>query len=504
MRKSCKSENYLRRKIECFMDLGQVFTRREIADYMVSLFNIDTIETILDPCFGEGVFIHSLLEHQFNSIQGYEIDPFLFEHVKKNKLNYVELFNSDFLLSNIPKKYSGIIMNPPYIRHEKINDLNELGITKKQLSKEKIYEGLPLNANIYMYFVIKAISLLKPNGELVIIFPSNWLQSKHGIVFKKLLLKDCSILKQVSIKGQLFEQNALVEVVVLKLVKAKVTSLTVTDNLIFNGRKLVRDLSDNMDLDVDFPDSLTKLAKIRRGLTTGYNKMYINPPLNNCEEYIFPIISSPKSVVGYSTKNAHLDQILILDKYNYKDISSDLNEYLNTHKKYILFNKSPKTLFEKIKANENNWFKINKIPSKGIIFGYFIRDEIKFIIHDCDSLVRDNFYIIEPNIDKLLMLALLNNYYCYYQLEKMGKEYGGGLLKLQKYDLEHIKFPNIETILGNDIENLKRLGKKLMDSKSGYLNIIDDITKVIANYSSITYEVIKLSYIKKKSNRLKK
>ena len=43
-----------------------------------------------------------------------------------------------------------------------------------------------------------------------------------------------------------------------------------------------------------------------------------------------------------------------------------------------------------------------------------------------------------------------------------------------------------------------------MDSKSGYLNIIDDITKVIANYSSITYEVIKLSYIKKKSNRLKK
>ena len=86
----------------------------------------------------------------------------------------------------------------------------------------------------------------------------------------------------------------------------------------------------------------------------------------------------------------------------------------------------------------------------------------------------------------------------------MGKEYGGGLLKLQKYDLEHIKFPNIETILGNDIENLKRLGKKLMDSKSGYLNIIDDITKVIANYSSITYEVIKLSYIKKKSNRLKK
>ena len=64
------------------MNLGQVFTRREIADYMVSLFNIDTIETILDPCFGEGVFIHSLLEHQFNSIQGYEIDPFLFEHVK--------------------------------------------------------------------------------------------------------------------------------------------------------------------------------------------------------------------------------------------------------------------------------------------------------------------------------------------------------------------------------------------------------------------------------------
>ena len=132
------------------MDLGQVFTRQEIADYMVSLFNIDTNENVLDPCFGEGVFIKSLLANQFKLIQGYEIDSRLFEHTKQQRFESVELFNTDFLLSKNNKKYGGIIMNPPYIRHEKINDLDKFGITKERLLNEKIYRDLPPNANIYM------------------------------------------------------------------------------------------------------------------------------------------------------------------------------------------------------------------------------------------------------------------------------------------------------------------------------------------------------------------
>ena len=60
-------------------------------------------------------------------------------------------------------------MNPPYIRQEKIDDLARLGITKEKLRKDKIYEPLPSTANMYMYFIFKALDLLKEEGELIVI-----------------------------------------------------------------------------------------------------------------------------------------------------------------------------------------------------------------------------------------------------------------------------------------------------------------------------------------------
>ena len=87
---------------------------------------------------------------------------------------------------------------------------------------------------------------------------------------------------------------------------------------------------------------------------------------------------------------------------------------------------------------------------------------------------------------------------------KIGKEYGGGLLKLQKYDLENIKFPNTTVISQEDNETLKQLAKKLLKAKSNYQKLIDDITKIISHYSDINYDLIKSNYLEKKRSRLEK
>ena len=68
------------------MDLGQVFTSSVVAKYMVSLLNISFSSSILDPCFGDGVFIDACLEAGFTNITGYEIDENLYNAVKKMPL----------------------------------------------------------------------------------------------------------------------------------------------------------------------------------------------------------------------------------------------------------------------------------------------------------------------------------------------------------------------------------------------------------------------------------
>lgn len=42
------------------MELGQIFTNKYIANFMVSLFDLKKGAKILDPCFGTGVFLGAL------------------------------------------------------------------------------------------------------------------------------------------------------------------------------------------------------------------------------------------------------------------------------------------------------------------------------------------------------------------------------------------------------------------------------------------------------------
>ncbi|HGI5494771.1 TPA: N-6 DNA methylase, partial [Streptococcus pyogenes] len=89
------------------MDLGQVFTKSSVAEYMAALFNLKNDATILDPCFGDGSFFKALQKQGYTDITGYEIDEKLY---KKNKLKWrgIELYNSDFLFNNSSETFDGI------------------------------------------------------------------------------------------------------------------------------------------------------------------------------------------------------------------------------------------------------------------------------------------------------------------------------------------------------------------------------------------------------------
>lgn len=463
------------------MDLGQVFTNGSVATYMVSMFGLKKEASILDPCFGAGVFLTASIQHGFTNIEGYEIDKELYESVRE-RFPAITLYNEDFLKAVNTKKYDGIIMNPPYIRQEKIDDLKSLGITKAQLRKNRIYEQLPSTANMYMYFIVKALDLLKDDGELVVIFPSSWIDARSGKLFKEALESKATIIKQVHITGEVFEKTALVEVVILKLQKGKVNSnIKVTYLEIRNGQICeVEKTSDFAELKLDIPFS--RYATVRRGLTTGYNAMYINPELKRTEsrEYLVPIISSPKLITGYGTKDAELDDLLYVQED--ANISDEIKRYIKRWEKDILNKKSPKTLYQKIQ-NDKSWYTVNLVDGKGIIFSYFVRNDMKFVLNESGYLVRDNFYIIKPHIDEYLMFSLLNNHFTYYQLEKRGKKYGAGLLKLQRYDVEALNFPDINVFSDVDRSKLISLSKEL--AGIGNKNNIIKITEILSNYLGV-------------------
>lgn len=477
------------------MDLGQVFTSEKVADFMVSL--IDCKDgTVLDPCFGRGAFLKACKQQSINNIVGYEIDKSLYELTKKEYPCF-NLINDNFLLSSSSTKYDTVIMNPPYIRHENIDDLINIGITKEIIRRNSLFEDLPKTANMYMYFVIKALDVLKNDGTLIVIFPDSWVNSLNGKRFREVVFSNNTLIQQFNVSGDVFEKNALVKVVVMKIKKGKFQTKTTTQNVLFLNNK-IRFINKQESLyNLGFKTTFDSIASVKRGITTGFNKAFINPKIENTTD-IIDIISSPKSISDYSTKNSTFDSLLYVHNINKAD--KETKSYCEKWTKQIVLDKHPKTLYQKILSGED-WFRLRLYDCSGIIFGYFIRNEIRFIDNSDGNLVRDNFYIIYPRIDKFLLFALLNNYYSYLQLEQNGKHYGAGLLKIQTYDIKNILFPKIEEISKKDIVQLKKLSHQLIEFNDS--NIIRTITQIISKYSLLSAEEAESVYLMMKTNRLK-
>lgn len=477
-------------------DLGQVFTKGNVARYMVSLFDLPKQAAIMDSCYGAGSFLDALLEYEYSNVTACEMDTALFENTRE-KYHQYRLINIDFLKYGDSNAYDGIVMNPPYIRQEKIDELEPYGITKETLRSNPIFSGLPSTANMYMYFIMKAIDLLKDGGQLIVIFPSSWMNARSGVEFRKTMLSKCGVEKQIHIHGDVFEREALVEVVILKLIKGKTDLDMIEEYLESKDGELQSVSSRENKAFREFSYPFSKLAAIRRGLTTGCNEMYINPELL-CEDSgcFKPIISSPKSIDGYSTRNARLDRLFCPGE---NAVSDEISSYLDFWKNKIIQEQKPKTLYLKVNSSDK-WYEIREICGEGILFSYFVRNDMKFVMNETGVLARDNFYIIRPKVDKWVLFALLNNYYTYYQLELRGKKYGAGLLKLQRYDIEGLYFPDYEVISDTDKKEMAILSHKLLESADA--SVIGEITQLISRYSRINYKEITERYASIKSNRL--
>ncbi|MCX7662010.1 MAG: Eco57I restriction-modification methylase domain-containing protein, partial [Candidatus Omnitrophica bacterium] len=105
-----------------------------------------------------------------------------------------------------------VIANPPYVRQEKIEDLNKF--YSKQEYKEKLiyqtkedwhydYSANPIKSvipdkfdkkcDLYVYFYLKGLKLLNPEGILCYISSNSWLDVGYGRILQEVLLKSSCI-----------------------------------------------------------------------------------------------------------------------------------------------------------------------------------------------------------------------------------------------------------------------------------------------------------------------
>ena len=194
--------------------IGQVFTPRYVADFMVNnshkfIEKWDKpphVLQVLEPSAGEGVFLDSLRKQGYSNITAYEMDYTLKDQLLTSYPN-VNFKFENFLGSDILQKFDLIIGNPPYLGQNYNSTIFQEYVDLYPICAE-YFVG---NMDLFYFFIHLGIEKLNPGGILTYITTNYWItkSEKTGIrLLKPHILDECFLLQYIDLSQLTLFQGA--------------------------------------------------------------------------------------------------------------------------------------------------------------------------------------------------------------------------------------------------------------------------------------------------------
>lgn len=154
---------------------GVYYTPSSAAEFMADWLVRHDGEHILEPSFGEGIFLRSVVasseSRNFSHVHltGFEIDEAVKARTQEQfSQRNIGLHCADFL-STIPYPVQGVVGNPPYVRLRNLPD-NQ----KEQalaIAGSVMGESMEPSGSVWMPFVLHAMRFLTPGGRMALVLP---------------------------------------------------------------------------------------------------------------------------------------------------------------------------------------------------------------------------------------------------------------------------------------------------------------------------------------------
>ena len=153
---------------------GSYYTSQRIANYMVEWALRDKSDSLLEPSFGDGVFLDaafdrfSALGNNTPTVIGVELQPTVFsKYADSAPLSFVG-YCKDFMDHSEETAVSAVVGNPPYVS---LRNLKEEDRTRA-IDRTADYKIKMLSSgSLWMPFTIHASNMLVPNGRLAFVLP---------------------------------------------------------------------------------------------------------------------------------------------------------------------------------------------------------------------------------------------------------------------------------------------------------------------------------------------
>lgn len=179
---------------------GSYYTPKLLANFITKriLSFKNEYKDILEPSVGDGIFVQCFFDNLHHSTNDFSITVFeknknelkkttdIYKQNKRANVTFKPLAG-DFLdlYKEIDNKFDIIIGNPPYIKKNRLTK-KQIEESKKILKENGLKNGVN---NIWVSFLISCIKLLKDDGIISLVLPSELLQVKFAEEIREFLKK---------------------------------------------------------------------------------------------------------------------------------------------------------------------------------------------------------------------------------------------------------------------------------------------------------------------------
>ena len=344
---------------------GQYFTKNIILKEKVLEFIKNKPKLILEPSIGRGDLVDYVMKNMDKNMDVkfnmFEIDNKiqLLSGINKDNVEY-----NDFLKSKIDIRYTTIIGNPPYVK------------TKK--------------GNLYIDFINKCYNLLKENGELIFVVPSDMFKLTSISKILENMMTNGTFTDIFFPNDETLFEHANIDVMVFRYCKDKTLEKKASIN---NKIKFITATNGLITFDDNYNDGyiLKDYFNAYVGLVSGKEGIYKNK-LGNLN-----ILRSENCYEKY----------ILVKKYPFGN--NEIDEYLLKNKDILIKRKIRK-------FNEKNWFEwgaprnikiMENEKNKECIYVYTMTRSSKIAFKGVVNYYSANMIMLLPknnniNIDKLI------------------------------------------------------------------------------------------------------
>jgi type I restriction-modification system DNA methylase subunit len=446
----------------------------------------------------------------------------------------------------LPPYFDTIVANPPYIRQELLSEREKTKIKTliETEYKNKIFVGsLPKNirlpdaiilnkqSDIYVYFFIHGVSLLRNNGLLGFISSNKWLEVSYGEPFQDFLLKNTKIRFIVEFDRALFP-DAEINTAITVLQKEKDVHKRGSNQVKFvrfkkrtdrtTQLRVVQETNESFEDDsvkinvvkqedlvrgkwnvylrappvyqriVKHPKMkpLGELAEVFFGIKTGYNDFFILSKDKAREwmiekEFLKPVVTSPKKIKGLIIHSEDIDEYLFLcHKPKEKLKGTNALEYIKFGEKLKVKIKrtaqSVEVMLPDVPSVRGRklWYDLPEYELPPIIFQELYDTQVRALWNEIGAHARAPLYycIPKPGIESEVIVGYLNSSVAQMLLELYGRSYGGGVLDVKVYELKTLPVIDIPRLDDAEKETIMQAFRSLaerMDKKASIENELE-------------------------------